>query len=189
LDVHGYRKELDARPRPDDVPEDEWRRRLDKLEFARVDEWLDLRPAARHLADGRLARIVRDGIAHFAGVRYDVFAYVVMPSHMHWIFRARSDWVESEVGTDDRTPREIIMHRLKRFTGLKCNEVLGSEGAFWQAESYDHCVRDEDEFLRCIAYVENNPVKAGFVRRPEDWVYSSAHERRLGQRLGAPLFW
>src|SRR5262245_49315980 len=144
LDVQGYRKELDAQQRPADVPKDEWQRRLDKLEFARVDEWLDLRPAARHLADSRLGRIVCNAIVHFAASRYDVFAYAVMPSHMHWIVRARADWVESEVGKGDRTPREMIMHSLKRFTAQKCNEILAHEGVFWQAESYDHCIRGED---------------------------------------------
>jgi hypothetical protein len=36
---------------------------------------------------------------------------------------------------------------------------------FWQAESYDHRVRDEREHLRIVAYIENNPVKAGFRER------------------------
>jgi hypothetical protein len=31
---------------------------------------------------------------------------------------------------------------------------------------------------RIIAYIENNPVKAGLVSRPEEFPWSSAHERQ-----------
>ncbi|MDQ6707229.1 MAG: hypothetical protein M3Z85_14795, partial [Acidobacteriota bacterium] len=46
--------------------------------------------------------------------------------------------------------------------------------AFWQAESYDHFVRDEWEFKRIATYIENNPVRAGLVARAEDYAFSSA---------------
>ena len=34
-------------------------------------------------------------------------------------------------------------------------------------------VRDAREFERIAAYIENNPLKAGFVARPEDYPWSS----------------
>src|SRR5687767_11551378 len=87
LDLVRYRAELESRPRPEDVDEREWRRRLDKLAFARMDGWLDERPGVRHLADARLAQVVVDGMYHFAGERYDLLAFVVMPSHVHWLYQ------------------------------------------------------------------------------------------------------
>jgi putative transposase len=45
---------------------------------------------------------------------------------------------------------------------------------FWQEESYDRLVRDEQEFERVRSYVENNPVRAGLVRRAEEFQWSSA---------------
>jgi hypothetical protein len=64
---------------------------------------------------------------------------------------------------------------LKGCTAREANLVLGRTGQpFWQAESYDHWVRDENQFERIVAYIENNPVKAGFVTRPEDYPWSSA---------------
>src|SRR5947209_533326 len=48
---------------------------------------------------------------------------------------------------------------------------------FWQAESYDHWVRTEGEWQRIIAYIayiEENPVKAGLVQRAADYRWSSA---------------
>jgi hypothetical protein len=44
-------------------------------------------------------------------------------------------------------------------------------------ESFDYKVRDNAEHARLVAYAENNPVKAGLCKRPEDWKWSSACER------------
>ena len=44
--------------------------------------------------------------------------------------------------------------------------------------SFDHWCRDKDEFSRIVKYIENNPVKAGLVKRPEEWPWSSAAERK-----------
>ena len=178
LDVAQYQEELSRRPVPNSMSRQEWERQIWKLRFARFDEWLDARPACRHLADPRLARVVADACYFFAGERYDLLAYCVMPSHMHWVFRPLDEWVKSlPVDGKDRSPRERIMHSLKRHTAQECNHWLGQTGAFWQHESYDHWVRDLDELERIIAYVENNPVKAGLISRAEDWEYSSAHDR------------
>ena len=46
------------------------------------------------------------------------------------------------------------------------------KGAFWQHESYDHVVRNEKEFERILAYIVNNPVKAGLVADWQDWPYT-----------------
>jgi len=72
-----------------------------------------------------------------------------------------------------------ITKKLKGYTAREANRILGRTGQhFWQEESFDHWSRDEDEFFRIIAYIENNPVKAGLVTRPEDWQWSSAAERK-----------
>jgi REP element-mobilizing transposase RayT len=51
-------------------------------------------------------------------------------------------------------------------------ERLGQAGAFWLHESYDHYVRDEKELSRIITYVLNNPVKAGLIKRWQEWQWS-----------------
>src|SRR5260370_14149565 len=102
-----------------------------------------------------------------------------MPSHMHWVFRPLDEWVKN-LGQDanERTPRERIMHSLKRFTARECNKLLGRTGTFWQAESYDHCVFDIDELERILDYVEFNPVKAKLVDLPGHWRLSFAKNRQ-----------
>ena len=84
-------------------------------------------------------------------------------------------------------PQRICKGR-NQHTALECNRRLGREGAFWQHESYDHWIRDAEEMERILLYVDGNPVKAGLVESPEDWPFSSAHDRKqAGLELGQPL--
>ena len=187
LDLIEYRNELSRRARPDTVPQADWSIRNWKLQFSRTEDWLDLKPSIRHLADERLAEIVVDGFLHFAGERYDLLAFVVMLSRIHWVFRPLVAWVES-LGDSARTPRERIVHSLNRHTAGQCNAALGLTGEFWQHESYDHWIRDEDELERIIRYIENNPVKAGLCGSPREWRFSSAAFRAdLGLEFGEAL--
>jgi len=51
---------------------------------------------------------------------------------------------------------EAILHR------AEANRMLGLTGTpFWQDESYDRLVRDDQEFKRIATYIEMNPVRAG----------------------------
>jgi len=189
LDIRNYEDELERRPRPAGMSESDWALRRWKLVFGRTEQWLDEKPAVRHLADAELAGVVANALLFFAGTRYDVLAFVVMPSHFHWVFRPLESWVQGlEPETPERTPRERIMHSIKRFTGRECNQRLGVQGAFWQPESYDHWVRDEDELERIINYIEHNPVKAGLCSDAKQWLFSSArHRETLGLPFGTPL--
>ena len=66
-------------------------------------------------------------------------------------------------------PLNKIMQSLKRHTARRANCFLGREGAFWQDESYDRVIRNNDEYIRTVNYVLENPVKAGLVLKWEDW--------------------
>ncbi len=158
-----------------------------KLEFVRVEEWLDVRPAKRFLEDPKLAAVVVDSMRHFAGQRYDLLAYVVMPSHIHWLFKPLPEWIKT-FEEDERTPRQRITYSLNRFTATKCNKLLNTTGEFWQTESYDHWVRDVEELERIMRYIEENPVKAGLAATPDEWQFSSASLRKVtGTEWGVPL--
>ena len=190
LDLSNYRADLDARPRPLGQTEEAWELRKHKLVFALFDQLLDNEPAAVHLKGPDVATIVRSSFYHFANQRYDLLAYVIMPSHFHWVIRPRRDWCDQleKVPGSARTPRERIMHSLKSYTANQCNQILKQVGAFWQDESYDHIVRDDDELMRIIDYVERNPVNARLTEKPDEWAWSSATDRRRWNlRAGEPL--
>jgi type I restriction enzyme R subunit len=176
--VEEYRRQLESQPRPATTSEAEWEHRLRKLVFAKLDELLDQQPAVRHCEKPEVASVIRESLYHFADVRYSLLAYVIMPSHLHWVFRPLPEW--SATLPAGRTPREAVMHSVKSYTANKCNGVLSRSGRFWQDESYDHWVRDDDELSRVITYVENNPVKAGLADEPAAFAFSSARDRRTG---------
>ena len=120
LDIAEYEKELQQRSKPPSMTQVAWIAHKRKLLFVRQDNWLDHQPANRVLQTPALARIVMDAMFHFAGERYDLLSFVVMPSHYHWLFRPRPEWVKT-IDTTIRSARERIMYSLKRYTANRCN--------------------------------------------------------------------
>jgi putative transposase len=178
------------KPRPDETPARR-RERVHKQLFATYDRYLDATTAVRWLADPRVAALVRSNLYHHHNTKYHLLAYYVMPNHAHVLLipldtsaQSRAERLPEEhedVGEapDDRNSLSAIMHSLKSYTAHAANKLLRRTGPFWQAESYDHWVRDEDELTRIVQYIANNPVKAGLVERPQDWAFCSAHDRFL----------
>jgi REP element-mobilizing transposase RayT len=153
------KRELAARPpgSPQDVPND----------FSRWDSVLDDGGfGPRWLLQADVAAIVKEAMHHRDGQEYDLYAFCVMPNHVHAVFEP----LEKEGLTEPSLNK--IMQSLKRHTARKANMVLGREGPFWQDESYDHAVRNSAGFLRIIHYVLDNPVKARLVSKWEDWPWS-----------------
>jgi type I restriction enzyme R subunit len=177
LDIQRFREGLEHKPMPEGLAPGQWKVNKWKQAFACVDKWLDRSPAVRHLQGERLAIEVVNALKHFNTVRYELIAWVVMPSHVHWVFRPLAEWT-ARLGADVdvRSPRQRIQHSINRYTARECNRLLRRTGGFWQRESYDHCVRDEDELDRIVTYIHSNPVKAGLVDRSEDFPFSSARE-------------
>lgn len=95
-------------------------------------------------------------------MHYLVHAWVVMANHVHILITPRVEVSK-------------LMQSLKRFTGREGNRILGLTGhPFWQDESFDRLVRNEDEFRRIARYIEMNPMRAGLVETPEASPWSSA---------------
>jgi REP-associated tyrosine transposase len=78
----------------------------------------------------------------------------------------------TETDSEDYHSLGSIMQSLKGFTARTFNRLLGREGEFWAHESYDHYVRDNDEWHRIVAYILNNPVKAGYVYQWDQWKWN-----------------
>lgn len=135
--------------------------------FAALDRLLDAsRFGSLLLKQPALAELVMEyliGLARRDEI-YDLHAFAVMPNHVHVLFAPN-------------IPLPQIMKLAKGGTARLANQMPGKTGkAFWQDESYDHCVRDRDEFRRLQRYIEFNPVRAGLAVEPEDFPYSSASQ-------------
>jgi hypothetical protein len=192
--IDQYRKELEFRPKPKDVTPADWEHRKQKLLFTFVDKLLDGESPVRHLADDKQAEIVQNAFLHFANERYKLLAFVVMPSHHHWLFLPDENWATQAVQQarkqlgKQKTPREIISHSIQSYTATMCNRIRGSTGQYWQHETFDHWARDEVEMFRIIEYIEMNPVKAGLATSREDYMWSSARIRQQrGLAPGEPI--
>ena len=130
------------------------------------------------LQDRRVARVVVDTLQYGESVRqfYELHAWVIMANHVHVIFQPRAEL-------------SAIMRWLKGRTARQANRILGRTGMkFWQDESFDHWIRTKEELWDLIAYVENNPVKAGLVAEACQWRWSSAGDGRRRKTIVCPTF-
>jgi len=132
---------------------------------ARVDKYLDAGHGDCWLARPEVADLVAGVMKFHAGERFDLDAWVVMPNHAHAVLCPKSDWTLSE-----------ILKSWKGFSAREANRLLKRTGTtFWQVESFDHLVRDDDDLHRCCHYTRMNPVNAGLCKQPEAWKWSSAY--------------
>jgi len=129
----------------------------DELEYHRlfsdrIEKSLDSGLGSCLLKDSRFSQIVENALNHFDGARYDLHAFVVMPNHVHVLFTLLE-------GEDSSR----IIHSWKSFAAHEINKARGQSGEVWQEEYFDRIVRDQQHFSRLVAYIENNPAKAGLI--------------------------
>jgi REP element-mobilizing transposase RayT len=145
--------------------------------FEWIDRYLDTtRDGPMYLSNERIARAVVASLRRGVDLgHYQLGAWVLMANHVHALLLPLV------------SPSRLLQS-LKGATARAANQVLGRSGVtFWQAESYDHWVRDEREMERIVAYIENNPVKAGLAVRADEYPWSSAAEGKASAEtsLGA----
>lgn len=172
-------REIDLAERADKQIAELKLKRHKKL-FAKIDTVLDKAEfGPRWLGQNEIAQLVEDALLRRYAELYKLWAYVVMVNHVHLLLRAKPQDSPRQGASDPLQPISSITKRIKGYTAREANLILGRTGEpFWQEESFDHWPRDESEFFRIVAYIENNPVKAGLVKRPEEWQWSSAAERK-----------
>ena len=112
-----------------------------------------------------------------------LIAYVIMPNHIHTIMSA------------DNGNLSGILRDYKQYTSRKITETLQQRGKsqiltlfqsaakydkkgnlykVWQTGSHPQFMDYDGKLFQKIEYIHNNPVRKGYVEKPEYWVYSSA---------------
>ena len=140
--------------------EDERERRI------KIEAYLDAGHGECRLRQPEIAALVQENLLHFDGTRYRLLAWVVMPNHVHTLIEI------------SQTPLAEILHGWKSYTGKAANRLLERTGDFWQPEYFDRYIRDEEHLGKAVRYIENNPVKAGLVKLPEEWRFGSVCFRK-----------
>jgi len=114
-----------------------------------VDAWLDAGSGDCILKDDSVSRIVEGAFKYFDGDRYQLESFVVMPNHVHVLFR---------LSPEHRL--EDVIHSWKSFTAKEINKLRGSEGEIWQKDYWDRIVRDSNHRANILSYISQNPVRA-----------------------------
>ena len=137
------------------------------LLIRRVEKYLDQGYGQCFLKDRRVANMVQNSLLKFDGLRYRLFAWVVMPNHVHSLMTRFEEYELKD-----------LIHSHKSYMAHEANKILRRTGKFWIDDYFDRYTRNEKHFYKTIEYIENNPVKAGLCEKPSDWPYSSARWRK-----------
>jgi len=137
---------------------------INRDHLRRVERFLDRGVGACWLRRPDLAELMSNALRHFDGQRYRLSAWVVMPNHVHAVLWPMPNHLLGD-----------ILKSWKGYTAHEFNQRLQQTGqTFWQPESFDHWIRNDDEKARICRYVVHNPVPARLCATPEEWRWSSA---------------
>jgi len=118
---------------------------------------------------------------------FELFAWVVMPEHVHLLMRPHpGSRLDAALRSLKTSVAKRVIARWRELDAPILERILTSDGAvrFWQkGGGFDRNVRDEGEFCRAVRYIHRNPVERGLVERPEDWRWSSVRWW-MGEREG-----
>jgi REP element-mobilizing transposase RayT len=123
------------------------------------------------LSISEIGELVDNALQFHHGTHYELRAWVVMPNHVHVLFKVGSK------------PMGRVIADWKEYTARAANKILGRGGTFWAKDYWDTYMRNSEHEFRAVDYTEKNPVKALLVRQPEEWRWSSARFRDRYGRL------
>lgn len=103
-------------------------------------------------------------------LKCDVHAYVLMTNHVHLLLTPQCSGTASKL-------MQILG---RRYVGY-VNHIYLRSGTLWEGRFKASPVHAESYLLKCMRYIELNPVRAGMVKKPGDYRWSSFRRNGLGQ--------
>jgi len=125
------------------------------------------------LAEPEMAAQLGQAFNYYDGRRYELIAWCVMPNHVHILIKPMTSLSRIVQGWKTWSARWAYQDAQRLHLQMPPN-------GFWMRGYWDRYIRDEIHFHAAIAYIHQNPVKAGLCSRAQDWVWSSAKERECG---------
>jgi len=102
---------------------------------------------------------------------FDLYHYCIMPNHVHMLVRTQKG---------DNFSLFMKKINLAYFSHFK--KTYGWMGHLWQDRFRSQPVGKDNYFIQCGKYIERNPMRAGLVDRPEQYIYSSYHFYTSGRK-------
>ena len=114
-------------------------------------------------------------------IAFDLWAWVIMPEHVHLLVWPREGAPVSEVLRHVKLPvtKKAFLWAPREHPGLLAQmadkDPKGKTAyRFWQrGGGYDRNIWSATETHEKIGYIHANPVRRGLVARPQDWPWSS----------------
>ena len=100
-----------------------------------------------------------------------IHAYVLMTNHVHLLLTPQK--------TD--SAGQMMKHLGQRYVQY-VNRAYRRSGTLWEGRFRSCLTQSEDYVLACYRYIELNPVRAGMVRHPRDYRWSSFHANGDGKQ-------
>ena len=145
---------------------------------ATVNNWLPLftRPETEHILLDSWRFLQQES-------GFTLYGYVILENHLHMI-AASSDLGRDVQRFKSWTAREILLllqkKRSQRMLELlalfKRRYKIESTYQVWEEGSHPQLIESEAVMRQKLDYIHQNPVKRGYVERPEHWRYSSARD-------------
>ena len=145
----------------------------------------------RRLLDHDAAKRAVLGVlnSQLTGRNASCVGFVVMPDHVHAIV-----WfpLPFQLSVFMQQWKRLSSHHISQLAQSKFVhyvEKIGPADPFWQAKYYAFNLYSEEKVREKLAYMHENPVRAGLVARPCDWAFSSARHYEERRSVGVPIRW
>ena len=108
-----------------------------------------------------------------------LYAFVIMPNHIHLLWRKQESWRNKSVQQMflKYTAQQIKFQMIdnKRFSEL--SSYVSTQGDrnyhFWERRPFKATMYNRQVASQKVDYIHQNPIKAGLCEMPEDYKYSS----------------
>jgi REP element-mobilizing transposase RayT len=129
---------------------------LQRQYFLTMEKYLDAGAGECFLRQSAHAMVIVEELASLTDWNVEVPHYTIMPNHWHALITTKPESTGSLAE---------IMKRLKGRTGKRLRSAVVGSGPIWQREWFDRWIRTDAEWEKMVAYIQNNPVKAGICSR------------------------
>jgi putative transposase len=89
------------------------------------------------------------------------YAYCFMPDHIHLL-----------LGGEDKSDLITMVKQFKQLTGYYFKKKTGN--GLWQKSYYDHILRKEEDVVKIVRYILENPIRKGLVEHPDEHPFSGS---------------